>query len=198
MTDLTENDWMAVLSRLNSLLLKSDQWRERLTQEALSTGWCGLLPASESEIAEAEKRLGVRLPPSYRTFLTVSNGWRPFSSFIERLLPVQEIDWLRSADPKGLAALQRCYQEYDVSDSEYLDYETPEHSVALRHRYYPDCLLVGKAWEGEGDMVLLNSKIVFPDEEWEAIFFANWLPGNERFRSFGDLVTGSVRTEEGS
>ncbi|MFD8203865.1 SMI1/KNR4 family protein [Streptomyces sp. NPDC059701] len=33
-------------------------------------------PATREEIAAAEERLGTRLPPSYRGFLEVSNGWR--------------------------------------------------------------------------------------------------------------------------
>ncbi len=38
---------------------------------------------------------------------------------------------------------------------------------------YPDCLLVGKSWSEEGEMALLNSRIVFPNGEWEGIFFAD-------------------------
>jgi hypothetical protein len=41
-------------------------------------------------------------------------------------------------------------------------------------------------------MILLNPSIVFANGEWEAIFFANWLPGNQRYRSFRDLVMESV------
>jgi hypothetical protein len=189
---------MAILSRLNSLLLKSDEWKEDLRPEALSTHWCGQSPAPASEILRTERRLGVTLPPSYRSFLTISNGWRPFSSFIERLLPVQEIERFRTADPEGLAMIQEYYQEDDLSDDEYLDYETPKHIVALRHRYYPDSILVGKAWGGRGDMILLNPNIVFPDGEWEAIVFADWLPGNQRYRSFRELVGESVSRSEAS
>ena len=189
--------WMMILSRLNSILLRSDEWRGNLTQEALSSGWCGQLPALESEILDRERRLGVTLPPSYRSFLSISNGWRPFSSFIERLLPVEEIEQYRTANPEDLALLQECYQEYDVSDEDYLDYETPEHMVALRHRYYPESLLIGKKWDGGGgEFILLNPHIVSSDGEWEAIFFANWIPGNQRYRSFWDLVMESVKTFE--
>ena len=159
-------------------------------------GWCGLPPASEELISKAERRLGTRLPPSYRSFLSVANGWRLFSSFIERLLPICEVDWLRAADPDSLSAIQEYYREDEISDQEYLDYENDKHRECLRHRYYPDCLLVGKSWSGEGEMVLLNSRIVFPNGEWEAIFFADWIPGNQRYRSFRDLVEKSVRSQE--
>jgi hypothetical protein len=185
--------WMTTLSRLNSILLNSDEWRGDLTPEALSTGWCGLPPAPESEILKTEKTLGIKLPPSYRSFLSISNGWRPFNNFIERLLPVQEIERFRTADPEDLSLLQEFYRDDEVSEGDYLDYDTPKHNVALRLRYYPDSLLIGKKWDGGGgELLLLNPHIVSADGEWEAIFFGNWLPGNRRYRSFRDFVAESV------
>jgi hypothetical protein len=181
-------DWNSLLARLNSLILKSEKWQVYLTPEILSSGWCGLAPASPNVLGEAEQRLGARLPPSYKRFLSIANGWRPFSSFVESLLPVQDVDSFRVKRPEDLAMIQEYYQEDEISDRDYLDYETDKHNVAIRHRYYPDCLLVGTPWGDGGDLILLNSKIVFPNGEWEAIFFASWLPGNERYRSFRELV----------
>jgi len=196
MSTLATGDWHAILSSLNPILLQSKELRDHLKPEALANGWCGSQPASESEIQEAELRLGVSLPPSYRAFLSISNGWRPFSSFIEQLLPVQGIEQFRVADPEDLGLIQKYYKEDEVSDSEYLDYETPKHNVALRHRYYPECIVIGKAWDGgAGELVLLNPHITFPNGEWETIFFGNWLPGNWRYRSFREFVEQSVTLE---
>lgn len=117
---------MAILSRLNSFLLKSQERKEHLTPEALSTGWCGLPPASETEILRTERRLGITLPPSYRSFLSISNGWCPFDDLVERLLSAEQIDRFRSADPGRLALLLQHYREDDLPDSEYLDYENPK------------------------------------------------------------------------
>jgi hypothetical protein len=197
MTTFDINSWKPSLSRLNSIILRTERWRHVLTPEALSTGWCGLPPATESEIVKTEKQLGITLPPSYRSFLSISDGWKPFSSFVGRLLSVKEIDRYRDAEPEDLAILQSCYQEDDVPDENYLDYETPENMVSLRHRYYPDCLLIGKKWDGGGgELVLINPLIVSPDGEWEAIFFANWIPGNYRYRSFFDFVNESINDLE--
>ena len=33
-------------------------------------------PASEEQIAKLEQKIGIALPPSYRAFLTIHNGWR--------------------------------------------------------------------------------------------------------------------------
>lgn len=197
MSTIDRDNWMTILLRLNSLLLRSEEWRGELTREALSSGWCGLPPAAESEILDSERRLGITLPPSYRSFLSISNGWRPFSNFIECLLPVQKIERYRDADPEDLALLQECFQQDDVSDEDYLDYADDKHVEALRHRYYPESLLVGKMWDGGGgELVLLNPQIVSPDGEWEAIFFANWIPGNQRYGSFRDLVAASIDISE--
>jgi hypothetical protein len=196
MSTLGADHWTPILSRLNSLALKSNSLKEHLTPEVLSTCWCGLPPAPENEILETERRLGIRLPPSYRSFLSVSNGWRPFDSLIERLLPVQQIDRLRFADPEATKAIQEYYQEDELSDEDYLDYADDNHMVALRHRFYPESVLVGKGWPCESELILLNPRIVFPDGEWEAIFFADWLPGNERYRSFRVLVEAYVNNLE--
>jgi hypothetical protein len=58
-------------------------------------GWLGYEPASEQMLAEAEHRLGIRLPPSYRNFLLASNGWstiRYWYSGID-LLGADKIGW---------------------------------------------------------------------------------------------------------
>lgn len=60
--------------------------------------------ASEAEIAAAEKHLGPRLPPSYRQFLAVSDGWHvDQTAGVYQLGGVADIDW--SGDPYDLTAL---------------------------------------------------------------------------------------------
>ncbi len=41
---------------------------------------------------------------------------------------------------------------------------------------------------------LLNPKAVTPDGEWEAWFFANWVPGARRFPSFAHLMLHEYRS----
>ena len=67
-----------------------------------------------------------------------------------------------------------------------MDYDNHRFMEAIRPQYYPDCLLVGKGWASESEMVLLNPRIISGNGEWETIFFANWVPGNRRYRSFYD------------
>jgi RHS repeat-associated protein len=196
MTETVAETWNAILSRLNSILLRTERWRVEISGDVLSSGWCGQPPATDAEIRLGEERLGVSLPPSYREFLKLSNGWRPFSSFVERIYPLEEVERLRIANPDYLAEIQKYYQEDEIADLEYLDFDNLNRKQALRHRYYPDSLVLGTGWQGSSELILLNPQIVSADGEWEAIFFANWLPGNVRFRSFLNLVEDSVNSLE--
>jgi hypothetical protein len=152
------------------------------------SGWLGYLPAGEAEIAGAEARLGVRLPPSYRAFLATTDGWRAAGFFIHRLWPVQEIEWYAARHQDLIDAWMAGASYYGlappVPDEEYFVYG--DEQAALRDEYLQTALEIS---EDTGDGVcLLNSKVVFPDGEWEAWFFAHWIPGAHRYRSFWDLM----------
>ncbi|NMG10908.1 SMI1/KNR4 family protein [Brasilonema sp. UFV-L1] len=60
--------------------------------------------ATDTEISALETRLKSTLPPSYRNFLTASNGWCKLDNMIDRLLSTQEVDWLASKDQEGINA----------------------------------------------------------------------------------------------
>lgn len=42
-------------------------------------------------------------------------------------------------------------------------------------------------------LYLLNPRIVTAEGEWEAWFFAHWLPGANRYRSFWELMQGEYQ-----
>lgn len=65
----------------------------------------GAPPASEAEVADAERRLGTRLPSSYRDFLLTSNGWRLRDDSIHQLGAAHEIGWF--GDPFGMTPMYR-------------------------------------------------------------------------------------------
>jgi hypothetical protein len=73
-------------------------------------------PASEADIQSAESRLGMQFPPSYREFLTITNGW-----LIENhpsLLPVEKVRLLREVSPEHV---QTCLEaEYLHEGSEWV------------------------------------------------------------------------------
>ncbi len=120
---------MSQLARQWSDLLLADlDPSEQPTAAAVATGSLLREPATEEEIQAAERRLGVRLPPSYREFLLVSNGayadetgvnlvWDedgdeqpPFESDVVGVgfLPVQDVRWIRDASPEYAAFMAEC------------------------------------------------------------------------------------------
>lgn len=60
---------------------------------ARSAGWLGFAPAAVERLAAAEQRLGRRLPPSYRAFLEVTDGWRHAGGFVYRLAGTEGARW---------------------------------------------------------------------------------------------------------
>ena len=123
---------------------------------------------SDEQLAAAEERLGVALPPSYRAFLSVSNGFGPVSFFVRRLRPIAEVAWLRDEDP----ALIETWSE---GNSEPTDTSPLARTLAVSDEY-------------DGARVLLNPLVSADDGEWEAWFFAHWVPGEQAHASFRALV----------
>lgn len=68
-------------------------------------------PATEEEIQTAERRLGRALPPSLRSFYSVSNGWE-FGMYDRgwRVMKVEEIGWLKDVDPSFYQVAQKAEQ----------------------------------------------------------------------------------------
>ena len=64
-----------------------------LDDEQMAARWLGYAPASERLVAEAEERLGVRLPPSLLGFLLTTDGWSRPADWVERVCPCHDIQW---------------------------------------------------------------------------------------------------------
>lgn len=75
-----------------------------------------------------------------------------------------------------------------VPDCEYLVYGDKQDSCMLRDEYLQTALEVSAV--GDSAIYLLNPKVLDADGEWEAWFFADWLPGAIRYRSFREMMQG--------
>lgn len=64
--------------------------------EEIETG-LGFPPADEERITALERRLGAKLPPSYRSFLAVSDGWRPAGIAVHLMGTTEGVHWHRDA-----------------------------------------------------------------------------------------------------
>ncbi|MER5372964.1 SMI1/KNR4 family protein [Streptomyces sp. NPDC002553] len=127
--------------------------------------------ADEAAITAAEERLGRRLPPSYREFLAVSDGWRVNQTAgVYRLGGVAEIDWFQ--DPHGMTPLY----EQELGD------DPREEDVLLAGMWRRALRL-----ETDSDMsnALLDPGDSDEDGEWALYVYKGWsgeLP--ERYPSF--------------
>jgi hypothetical protein len=149
----------------------------------------GVSGATESTLASAEQRLGVRLPSSYRSFLECTNGLRQPKPFLAArggdFWPVEELDWFRTRNQDWIDAYTTG-GSFDIPDSLYFVYGAQQDCVHFRPEYLRDCLEISH--DGDSAIYLLNPRIVTADGEWEAWFFANWNPGADRYPSFADLM----------
>jgi HEAT repeat protein len=160
--------WHELLTRVSAAIVDSGELADELSADAVAKRWLGSPGGSAEELAAAEERLGRALPPGYRAFLSTSNGFGPVSFFIRRLRPITELVWLRDEDPELIEAWCEGTGE------------SPEESALST------ALAVGDKYDGA--RVLLNPTVVDEDGEWEAWFFAHWVPGAETYGSFRALV----------
>lgn len=178
----------------------SDEWLDPILHEqersepfppaVRAARWLGSRGVHADEVRQLEERLGVALPPSYRQFLQVSNGWLDTTESIERLLPAQEVGWLRDIEPDSVCSGDEA--PFEVSDEEYYVYGEEQDPCTMRPEYLPHTLKISDT-PNATDVYLLNPLVVTADGEWEAWYFAHWLPGATRYRSFWDLMNDEYR-----
>ena len=180
-------DWKSLLTDWSRELLET-KLAQRLEPAPESPSWLGFAPATTSEIEALEKRLGVVLPPSYRAFLSISNGWRRTTAFIGRIRPTQEVDWFRVENERWAEIFSSTGSS--LPDEEYYAY--PEDGAPDHRAEHMSSLL--QISDVEDGVYLLNPEAVTPDGEWEAWFFANWVPGAKRFPSFAHLMFHDYRS----
>ncbi|MFE9680770.1 SMI1/KNR4 family protein [Streptomyces sp. NPDC006285] len=167
MTDITASDTTAFDWR-PFLLTWSGEWADSLSdgetrgeddEAARRARWLGFPPASEERIAAMEERLGRRMPPSYREFLAVSDGWRHAGGFVWLLAGTGAARW--HDNESGLADLFEEHQDEDAGPEE---------------RREADIWRRGLQLDVESDVthVLMDPEDVDEDGEWAVYTWASW------------------------
>jgi hypothetical protein len=148
-----------------------------------SPDWLGYAPATDDDLADLERRLGLLLPPSYESFLRTTNGWRRITPFIGRIRPAAEVNWFRIENEHW----SDVYAEggSKAPDQEYYAYDHEGSGQAHRAAHMKHLIQISDVDDG---VLLLNPQAVTPDGEWEAWFFASWVPGAMRYPSFAHLM----------
>lgn len=200
-------DWREFLRRWSQEIIASIEDRpNQLPTDVIESGWLGYPAATEELIVQTEGRLQITLPPSYREFLKVTNGWRQTTPFIYRMWSIEEIEWFAVRNHAWLEQfilenneIQRvqahrnngrpCPQE--IPDHEYFIYGEQQDCSKLRVGYLRTALEISD--KGESSIYLLNPQVVTENGEWEAWFFGDWLPGADRYRSFKEMMQAEYR-----
>lgn len=186
----TEFNWRTFLEAFSQDLLADDRIRASVPDTVQETGWMGFDGATAQQLSALEARLGQRLPPSYRAFLMTSNGWRQSGSFVDRLYSADEVDWFRVRNRQWINAFTlgglATVLGPSVPDGDYFVYDDRQDSARGRWEYLENALEISPV--GDDAIYLLNPRVVFADGEWEAWFFADWLPGATRYRSFREMM----------
>lgn len=168
----TQEEWMVVLRKYEAAA--------GLDKSPLNVG------ASEDQLAAAEERLKIKLPPSYRTFLSACNGWKFASDMTPIIRPVEKVRWFRKEHKDWYEAYQMSAEPLSVMEKDYFDYANQDCAVfEIKHLAHALCI----SEIGDDAVVLLNPMVVWPDGEWEAWFFSNSSPGATRYRSFACWVS---------
>ncbi len=169
---------------------------EALPAEAIRSQWLGYPPASDEQIRQVEVRLAIGLPPSYRAFLQVSNGWRATGLRLGEMWSTEKIEWFRTGHQDVIdawfAGVRSQAGPLAVPDEKYFVYGDDQMSYNIRDEYLQTALELGDIVDNS--VYLLNPQIVTSDGEWEAWFFAQWLPGACRYRSFWDLMQAEYKS----
>ncbi|WP_216590757.1 SMI1/KNR4 family protein [Streptomyces brasiliscabiei] len=162
MTGTTAFDWQSFLFRWSGEwadALPDDGTRSADDEAARQARWLGFPPAPEERIVAMEERLGRRMPPSYREFLKVTDGWRHAGGFVWLLAGTQDARWHDNAS--GLADM---YEEFLDEDA------GPEERVEV------DIWRRGLQLDVESDIthVLMDPEDVDEDGEWAVYTWASW------------------------
>jgi cell wall assembly regulator SMI1 len=114
-------DWHALLQAWSTAMLTDPENMEFVPTELRERGWLGCPGATPAQIAQAEHRLGTTLPPSYRDFLRVTNGWNFLNGLVDKVYSTEEVDWLRVRHQPWIDMVLSS-DTYPVSDEQYFVY----------------------------------------------------------------------------
>lgn len=167
------DEWRHLFARSERSDRDRAEWERGKGRQTISDRLpTAIAPATEDQIARVEARLGVRLPPSLRSFYLSSNGFGNVGNFIWSVRSVEHLGWLREAVP----------HLYEI---------TVEDDPAVAR-----CLIVS----GDADAAywLLDPGDVDGRGEWRAGCWASWYPGMRWvaygfFELFKDAVVAAER-----
>src|SRR6266404_7901485 len=143
-------EWRPFLARWSSQLMATEL-AKRVNPPPAAPDWLGYAPATDDDIADLERRLGLLLPPFYKAFLRTTNGWRRTTPFIDRIRPAAEVNWFRIENENWA----NVYSEggTDAPDDEYYAYDRDGSSPFHRPAHVKHLIQISDVDDG---VLLLN------------------------------------------
>jgi hypothetical protein len=169
--------------------------------QASAARWLGRAAAAEDQIRAIEAQLQMTLPPSYRTFLALTNGWSVLTDFVWRLYPVEEIGWYGPRYPDNLALLRGDFKNNPIHILTRM-FGGAAPASAFNEAEIPVAQLESALEIAGGDHTdaveyVLNPHVQTEEGEWEAWIIRWWKPlAMERYESFWELMQAEYRRLE--
>ncbi|NJR64372.1 MAG: SMI1/KNR4 family protein [Leptolyngbyaceae cyanobacterium CRU_2_3] len=187
---------------------------EQKKRQPFHLGHLSYSGAIEEQILHAETRLNIALPPSYREFLTVTNGWYQNTPFVNKFWSTQDIEWFPVRHEIWIDQITERYRKQvctnvdnlvnssvngsghcsnisSISDEEYFVYGDAQDCSKIRAEYLKTALEISE--KSNSTIYLLNPQVISADGEWEAWFLGDWLPGADRYQSFREMMQAEYR-----
>lgn len=181
---------------------------DRPIEAAARTGSLLRPPATEAQVADAEQRLGMPLPPSYRDFLMLSNGaygdtigavlaggGRAGSCDTEwGFLPVTEIRRFIEVEPETVEIWVRAQDEIEETIGGPDPTPAYERDEVRDHRPLRDAVLIARGFDANCSLLVPVGN-PGPGEEWEV--WDHYKEGTTRWSSFRAYVSDTVEDHLG-
>ncbi len=184
--------WRPFLEAWSRQAFASRQPLNDVPAEAVRSGWLGYPGATEEQLAQLEARLGARLPPSYRAFLSTTNGWWQPTGYDEQyqFWSTEQVEWMAVRNQEWIDGWLMGWHCSDpapphVPDDEYFVYGKDQTPAALREEYFSSLLEVS-AEALTRSIYVLNPQIVTAEGEWEAWYWDH--DEITRYRSFWEML----------
>lgn len=145
---------------------------ENYTEEQIRTRWIGNLPASVTEIENAEKRLGIKLPQDYIEMVSAANGFPTCSNSVEPgFQKVDEIYFYRNFQWNVIDTWKEMGELNDVvSDL--------ERAIMVAGLEDEQQFLIIPPTNGQN--------------KWKYWKFAMWIPGEEEYEDLKSYLEGVI------
>ncbi|MFC7358821.1 SMI1/KNR4 family protein [Nocardioides astragali] len=204
--ELPADDLAGLLRQWSDAQLAALDALDRPVEAVARTGSLLLPPATEAQVADAEKRLGVRLPGSYRDFLLLSNG--AYGDTIGAVmavdpraggsdaglgfLPVTEISWFIEVEPETVEIWLASQDEIEETRGVPDPAPTFERDEVRDYRPLRDALLIARGFDANCSLLV---PVGGPGEEWEV--WDHYKEGTTRWSSFRAYVRDTVEDHLG-